>query len=542
MDNDLLNGFVPHSDELELHYKQQGIWDNKPIWELITRHCRDFPNRCAVSDLSHQLTYAELVKEADDIAAGLLAKGYSKGERAILQCSNQVSFATTLLGLFRAGLVPVLALPAHRNNEICHFAQVSGARVYITSGVEGDKNRHSMIEQIREQAGTLREVFSLDASDPFEPLPKGESQNFTPASTDPDAPALFLVSGGTTGLPKLIPRSHNDYRYNIACASAACKLKSNDVYLTVLPAAHNFPLGCPGILGTLAVGGQVVFSQDASPDHCFEIIERFSVSAVALVPALAQVWTAATAWEDANLSSLRLLQVGGSKLSETDAHAAMNAFPEALQQVFGMAEGLVCYTRYGDTAEVIATTQGRPMSPLDELRVIDDLGQEVVEGEEGELLTRGPYTIRGYYRAEEHNRNAFTADGFYRSGDRVRIQADGNIIVTGRIKDVVNRGGETFACDEIEEHLLAHPNIQQAAVLPLPDKELGEQVGAAIVCAGKAPTLQVLRDFLTERGLASFKLPERLNVLTQLPVTAVGKIDKKQIPGPKGGVPWSEFT
>ncbi|WP_299941386.1 AMP-binding protein [uncultured Microbulbifer sp.] len=528
MNNDLLNGFKPHPEEIELHYKQQKIWDNQPIWELITRTARNLPDRCAVRDLSHQLTYAELLKEADLFAAGLLAKGFNTGERVVFQWSNQVSFATTLLGIFRAGLVPVMALPAHRQNEICHFAQLSGASVYITSGVEGDASRHKMIEQIAEQAKTLRGIYSADDKDPFEPLPKGKGQ-FTPPPIDPDAPALFLVSGGTTGLPKLIPRSHNDYRYNIACATAACELQSDEVYLAVLPAAHNFPLGCPGILGTLAMGGQVVFTRDASPDQCFELIERFGVTATALVPALSQVWTAATAWEEADLSSIHLLQVGGSKLAKTDAQAAMAAFPGALQQVFGMAEGLVCYTRLGDTDEVVATTQGRPMSPLDELRVVDNQGQEVGAGDEGELLTRGPYTLRGYYRAEKHNRSAFTSGGFYRSGDRVRIQADGNIIVTGRLKDVVNRGGEIFACEEIEEHLLAHPNIQQAAVVPLPDKDLGEQVGVAIVCTDKTITLQALRDFLTERGLAAFKLPERLNVLSRLPVTAVGKIDKKQI-------------
>ncbi|WP_444931048.1 (2,3-dihydroxybenzoyl)adenylate synthase [Microbulbifer sp. SSSA002] len=529
MEENLLNGYIPHREELELFYQQQGTWDNRPIWELITRNAKNSPNRCAVRDQVGQLTYVELVNEADSIAAGLVEQGYKAGERAILQWSNQVSFITTLLGLFRAGLVPVLALPAHRQNEICHFAQVSDASIYITSGTEGDENRHCMIEQVASQSTSLRGIYSADVQDSFPPLPRGESQDFTPAFADPNTPALFLVSGGTTGLPKLIPRTHNDYRYNIACAAAACHLGKDDIYLAVLPAAHNFPLGCPGILGTLSVGGQVIFTQDASPDYSFELIERFGVTATALVPALAQVWTAATEWEDADLSSLRLLQVGGSKLSQTDAKAAINALPGALQQVFGMAEGLICCTRHEDSAEVITETQGRPMSPLDELRVVDDCGQEVKTGEEGELLTRGPYTLRGYYRADQHNRRAFTPDGFYRSGDRVRILDNGNIVVTGRLKDVVNRGGETFACDEIEEHLLAHPSIQQAAVIPLPDKELGEQVGAAIVCADKAPSLQILRDFLSERGLATFKLPEQLKVLSHLPLTAVGKVDKRKL-------------
>ncbi|AWF81319.1 2,3-dihydroxybenzoate-AMP ligase [Microbulbifer sp. A4B17] len=529
MENNLLNGYTPHPKELEAFYQQQGIWDNQPIWELITRNAKNSPNRCAVRDLSDQLTYAELVNEADSIAAGLVEQGYKAGERAILQWSNQVSFITALLGLFRAGMVPVLALPAHRQNEICHFAQVSGASIYITSGVEGDESRRSMIEQIASQSPTLRGVYSSDESDSFPPLPRRECQGFTPVPVDPKAPALFLVSGGTTGLPKLIPRTHNDYRYNITCATTACNLGKDGIYLAVLPAAHNFPLGCPGILGTLSMGGQVIFTKDASPDYCFELIERYGVTATALVPALAQVWTAATEWEDADLSSLRLLQVGGSKLSPTDAKAAIDAFPGALQQVFGMAEGLICYTYHEDNDETITNTQGRPMSSLDTLKVVDEYGQEVKAGEEGELLTRGPYTLRGYYRAEEHNRRAFTPDGFYRSGDRVRILDNGNIVVTGRLKDVVNRGGETFACDEIEEHLLAHPSIQQAAIIPLPDQEMGEQVGAAIVCADKTPSLQTLRDFLTERGLASFKLPEQLKVLSRLPVTAVGKVDKRKL-------------
>ncbi|WP_444939219.1 (2,3-dihydroxybenzoyl)adenylate synthase [Microbulbifer sp. JMSA002] len=529
MENNLINGYTPHPKELEDFYQQQGIWDNQPIWELITRNAKNFPNQCAVRDLSDQLTYAELVNEADSIAAGLVEQGYKVGERAILQWSNQVSFITTLLGLFRAGLVPVLALPAHRQNEICHFAQVSGASIYITSGAESGASRHSMIEQIASQSPTLRGIYSSDENDTFPSLPRRECQGFTPVPVDPNAPALFLVSGGTTGLPKLIPRTHNDYRYNITCATAACNLGKDEIYLAVLPAAHNFPLGCPGILGTLSMGGQVIFTKDASPDYCFELIERYGVTATALVPALAQVWTAATEWEDADLSSLRLLQVGGSKLSPTDANAAIDAFPGALQQVFGMAEGLICYTHREDNNETITNTQGRPMSSLDTLKVVDEYGQEVKAGEEGELLTRGPYTLRGYYRAEEHNRRAFTPDGCYRSGDRVRILDNGNIVVTGRLKDVVNRGGETFACDEIEEHLLAHPHIQQAAIIPLPDKELGEQVGAAIVCADKAPSLHMLRDFLTKRGLAAFKLPEQLSVLSRLPVTAVGKIDKKKL-------------
>jgi non-ribosomal peptide synthetase component E (peptide arylation enzyme) len=197
---------------------------------------------------------------------------------------------------------------------------------------------------------------------------------------------------------------------------------------------------------------------------------------------------------------------------------------------FGMAEGLINLTHPDDPLDVIRETQGRPVSPGDEIRVVDDEGNDVAAGEVGELITRGPYTIRGYYRAEEHNRTAFTADGFYRTGDMVRIHRTGNLVVEGRKKDMINRGGEKISAEEIENLMLAHEAVKMVAVVAMPDPVMGEKSCAFVIPnPGHSVTLQQLGDFLVGKQIAKFKLPERLELVQEFPLTSVGKVSKKDL-------------
>ena len=198
---------------------------------------------------------------------------------------------------------------------------------------------------------------------------------------------------------------------------------------------------------------------------------------------------------------------------------------------FGTYYRLLCATHRGDPEEVVVETQGRPVSPDDEIRVVDDNDKDVAPGEIGELICRGPYTIRGYYRAAEHNRAAFTEDGFYRTGNLVRLHPSGNLIVEGRRKDLINRGGEKISAEEIENLLLGHPAVLNAAVVAMPDPVLGERACAYVIPRpGAPPTLAELTRFLSEdKHIARFKLPERLELRERLPMTAVGKISKKDL-------------
>jgi mycobactin salicyl-AMP ligase len=194
-----------------------------------------------------------------------------------------------------------------------------------------------------------------------------------------------------------------------------------------------------------------------------------------------------------------------------------------------MAEGLVNYTRPGDSVDLLDHTQGAPLCPADELRIVDEDGTEVAPGQEGELLVRGPYTLNGYYRAPRENKRSFSPDGFYRTGDRVRRLTNGYLEVTGRIKDVIHRGGETASAPDIEEHLLTHPAIAAAAAVPVPDPYLGEKICAAIVFRGPSVDLPELHSYLDGRGLAPHSRPDTLLALPSLPLTPVGKVDKKAI-------------
>jgi 2,3-dihydroxybenzoate-AMP ligase len=172
---------------------------------------------------------------------------------------------------------------------------------------------------------------------------------------------------------------------------------------------------------------------------------------------------------------------------------------------------------------------GTPLSPDDEIKVVGEDGAELGREQIGELLTRGPYTLRGYYCAEEHNARAFTADGWFRTGDLVRITEAGNMVVEGRVKDVINRGGEKVLPAEVEDHLLAHPDVRDVAVIGLPDPLLGERTCACVVSAGADVDVAGLRRFLIERGVAQFKLPDVVHVVDSFPHTKVGKVNKAEL-------------
>lgn len=522
-------GYVPFPDDNAREYRDAGYWTGRALGDLLRATAGQRPDSPAVHTGESTLTYAELDAAADRMAHGLLALGIAPGDRVVVQLPNVAEFATVLFGLLRAGIIPVLTLPAHRRAEIEHLAALSESVAYLIPDRAGDFDYRELASEVAAAVPSLRHVLVLGDPGPHTELRAVPREGGELPAIDPADIALMLVSGGTTGLPKLIARTHDDYVYNATASAEVCALTGDDVYLITLPAAHNFPLACPGILGTVATGGSLVFTLDPSPEAVFAAIEQHGVTVTAVVPPLAQLWSAAVEWEEADLSSLRLLQVGGAKLAEVNAREVEPALGCRLQQVFGMAEGLLNYTRLDDDDELVYTTQGRPLSAADELRVVDGDGEPVAPGEEGELLTRGPYTLRGYYRAPEHNARAFTPDGFYRSGDLVRQLPSGHLIVSGRIKDVINRGGENISCDELEEHLLAHPAVRHAAAVGLPDATLGEKVCVVLVVTDELPSLAELKTFLTERGLATYKLPDVVRRAEALPLTAVGKIDKKSL-------------
>lgn len=533
---DVLDGFVPFPADRAAAYRAAGYWAGRPLDAILTDAAQQWPDRAAVVDAmgDTDLSYADLDDQANRAASGLRGAGIAPGDRVLVQLPNGCQFAVALFGLLRAGAIPVMCLPGHRAAEMGHFAAVSGATALLIADTAGGFDYRTMARGLVERCTALEHVIVDGDPGPFTSWAQLRDRAVTgapPSAPDPGSPALLLVSGGTTGMPKLIPRTHDDYAFNARASAELCGLTGEDVYLAVLSAGHNFPLACPGLLGAMTVGATTVFGTDPSPEAAFAAVARHGVTVTALVPALAKLWAQACDWEPVTPKTLRLLQIGGAKLEPEDARLVRSALTPGLQQVFGMAEGLLNYTRLDDPAELTEHTQGRPLCPADELRVVDAEGNPVPQGEEGELLVRGPYTFNGYFRADRDNERSFDPDGFFRSGDVVRLRNDGYLVVTGRVKDVICRGGETISAADLEEQLHGHPAIFSAAAVALPDPYLGEKICAAVVFNGPELTLAELNGYLDQRGVAAHARPDVLVAMTSLPTTPIGKIDKKAIAG-----------
>lgn len=536
--------WTPWPQELAARYRREGWWRGEPLWWLLAHAVRRHPDRLALVCGARRWSYAQLDEQARRVAAGMRQEGIAPGQNVVLQLPNIAEFFVSCFALWRLGARPIMALPGHRRSEIGYFCQLSGATACIVADQDGGFDYRALARDVKRHASALQRVFVVSlAGQGDEVGPADEANGFrsfaqlTQAEPlacdagfgDASGLALLQLSGGSTGLPKLIPRTHDDYAYSVRASAEICGLDASTVYLAVLPVAHNFPLSSPGTLGVFHAGGTVVLARQSHPDHVFALIERERVNMSAVVPPLAQAWLDALPGARHEVSSLRHLLVGGAKLAREVAVRIDTEWGCRLQQVFGMAEGLVNYTRDDDAPDTVLTTQGRPISPGDELRVVDDDDVDVPPGASGHLLVRGPYTIRGYFRADAHNARAFTLEGYYRTGDIVRRLDSGHLIVEGRAKDQINRGGEKIAAEEVENHLLAHPAIHDAALVAVPDPHLGERSCAVLVSRGEPPTRQALVGFLRQRGLAAYKFPDRYEFVNTLPKTSVGKINKRAL-------------
>lgn len=522
-----LPGVVPYPEEMVRRYREKGYWTGRTHSDLLDDTVTAHPNRIAVVDDCRTLTYFRLAERVQIVAGELSSRGIGRGDRVVVHLPNTAEYVEVVFALFEIGALPVFALAAHRAGDIVQFCSATTARAYITVDRFGATDFANIAADIAGECPDLSTVIIARGDENWttaRPLPRRNRSL-------PSDIAFLQLSGGTTGTPKLIPRTHDDYLYSVRESARICGIDSSSVMLAVLPISHNFTMSSPGLLGIVAVGGSVVMATDPSPDTCLPLVQHHSVTHVALVPPLLVAWLNSAARSVWDISSLRALWVGGAKLP---AEVARRVTPElgcALTQVFGMAEGLVSYTRPGDDLDTVCTTQGRPISPDDEVRVVNDSGVPVADGESGNLQTRGPYTIRGYYRAPEADRIAFTADGFYCTGDIVVRDHRGYLQVVGRTKDQINRGGEKVAPAMVENHLLAHHEIHDVSVVGIPDDALGEKICAYVVrrdARSESPTAAQLRAFLrTERKVAAYTIPDRFEFVTEFPTTSVGKVDKK---------------
>jgi 2,3-dihydroxybenzoate-AMP ligase len=530
-------GWTPYPAEAAERYLREGYWRRETIAQAISaaarRHAAERPDAIAVADARRELGFTAMLHEAARVAALLESRGIGQGDRIIVQLPNCVEFVTLMLACAEIGAIPVMALPALRRAELEHLiALASPVAIAVAPQFRGFDHA-GLARELRQRSPSLRTVFATGPADETISLgsviePRGEIGS---RAGDPFDLALLLLSGGTTGLPKLIPRTHADYLCGAAASAPVCGITADSRVLIALPVEHHFALGAPGLVGALMAGATTILSESAQAVDIARIAAAENATHLPCVPALAISILLLPENARTGLRNLRVITVGGQRLQEPTARELRRVFPNLLvQQVLGMTEGVLCYTRLDEGDDLACTTQGRPASPGDEIRVVDSDGREAASGEMGELWCRGPCTVRGYYRAEAENHICFTADGFYRTGDLVRQTPSGNVIVAGRIKDQINRGGEKISAEEVESHIIAHPAVIAAAVVAMPDPRLGEKACAFVTLApGAALSLDGLAEFLAERGLARFKLPERIEVIEAMPLTNVGKIKKAEL-------------
>jgi len=535
----MLEGVVRFPPECAARYRAKGYWEDRSLRETFDEVFSKYAERLAVIDRDRYVTYAEINERATRLALNLLDEGLKPLDRIVMQLPNVAEFVYLYFALQKIGCIPIMALPTHRYREINQFVELSDAVACATPDRVGDFDYTKLIHRVRAARRTLRLGIILgDAPEGFLSLTelieresKRSAEDLKAISIDAEDPALFQLSGGTTGVPKLIPRTHNDYVYNSRAAVRVTAVGPDSVLLNVLPLAHNLPLACPGLQGFLLSGGKVVLSTSTQAADLLPLIERHRVTHIHVVPALLIRWINDPLIEKFDLSSLEVIQSGGQRLQPEIRRRTKELIPSVtVQENFGMSEGMLMFVRLDDPDDVRMETVGRPISTDDEVRLVDDDDKEVAPGDVGEFLVRGPYTLRGYYGVPEYNAQAFTSDGFYRSGDLMRQHPSGNYMVEGRKKDLINRGGEKISAEEIENLILTQPTVQNVACVPMPDPVLGERLCACVILRRHCSlSLEELVAFLADQEIAKHKFPERLEIMDEFPLSPFGKVSKKDL-------------
>ena len=533
----MLEGVVKYPSEFATKYRARGYWEDRSIASHSSEWFSKYAQRTAIIDGDLTVSYKELDERSTNLALNLLDLGFAPLDRVVVCLPNVVEFSYLYFGLQKIGVIPIMALPTHRYLEVSQFVDIAQAKACFVPAKTRDYSFTDLVSRLLKEKKCLEMGIVLGQTDGnflnldelITRKPRASQSDIDAIQIDPDDPAVFQLSGGTTGIPKLIPRTHNDYICNTRFACASTETAQNKILLDILPIGHNLPLACPGMQGFLMKGGTVVFSQTTRGDTLFPLIEKHRVTHIHCVPALLIRWIHDEKINDFDLSSLEYIQSGGQRLQPEVRRRTYDLLPNVfVQENFGMAEGMLFFAEKHHEESVRMETVGFPMCEDDEVRIVDEEDNVVSFGEVGELCCRGPYTLRGYFGSPDHNARAFTVDGFYRTGDLMRQHPSGAFLVEGRKKDLINRGGEKISAEEIENLILSHPAVKNVACIAIPDPILGERMCACVIPTnGQKLTFEDLVGHLETYELARFKLPERIELMEDFPLSPFGKVSKK---------------
>ncbi len=533
---------VAYPADLAESYRAAGYWSRRPLAAELAAAFDTHAERTALITATVRWTYAELAEQVGAFARGITAATELRtGDAVLFQMGNVAETVVAYLGSLFAGLRPVCTLPQHGPREIGLLARHIGARGLYTQADFGKGELPATARALLAD-GTVADVVIargpvFDGAVGFDAvLARGRAETTAvPVPVPHDDVAVFQLSGGTTGLPKVAPRRHEEYAYNARAWARAVGWSPRTRLLYPLPIMHNAGIAL-ALQPALFSGASLVLAESADMGLLLRLIASERPTTLPLMPpALAIRMLDDPRTRDVDLSCITDYIVGGQRLPVEISRRLRDELGIDVRQMFGMAEGMFLVTPDGADEDTRFHTVGAPISPGDEVRIVDPVTDAVLTSDDlGELCVRGPYTIRGYYRAAGHNRTAFTADGFYRTGDLARRHTVGDrsfYSIEGRIKDVINRGVEKIHAEEVEELILDHPDVANAALVAMPDPVLGERACAYLVQEpGTEPvTVASLGEHLRRHGLARYKLPERVEIVDAFPLSNVGKVSKKAL-------------
>jgi 2,3-dihydroxybenzoate-AMP ligase/mycobactin salicyl-AMP ligase len=536
----VIEGFMPYDPEAAANYQRRRWWLGLTLGDMFDKTCDLYPSKEALVGSGRRYTYSELRVAVDTMAFRLLQQGFKPGDRVLLQLPNWPEFVVSYFALQKAGLIMVLLTVNHSAAEISHLSDLTQPRGWILPARYRETDMVPLVQNTMAHNPNLDMAILAGAS-----IPSGFMQlndllqtratdeeiqtALAQARPDPQGVCQILPSGGTTGLPKGAPRTHNDYICNVEYKSRAWHLNVTDTCLVTTTVGHNLAL-LVCITGPVFQGATIVMLDSTYPQDFCQTVQDEKITCTGMVPTLISRIVNFDNLAKYDLSSLRKIYVGAANSPPDLVQRVENKLGPRYINAFGMVEGPCAQTRPDDTLDIRTQTIGRPVCPYDEIKTIDSTGKPTGTGIEGEMVAKGPGVFAGYFKNPEANQSAFTPDGYFRTGDLAVIDENGTIRISGRVKDIIIRGGENIGAREVEELISAYDPVEYAAVVGMPDPELGEQICAYIKpVAGASVSHEDIVGYLNQSGAARKFIPARTEIVSDIPLTAAGKADKKAL-------------
>jgi 2,3-dihydroxybenzoate-AMP ligase/mycobactin salicyl-AMP ligase len=535
-----IEGFTEYAKEDREKYNRRRWWLGITWGDMFDKATDLYPGKIGLVDGVGRWTYSQLREKVDRLAIGLMGLGIKPLDRVFLQFPNWHEYIYAFFAMQKIGAITVLLIPRHNQLEIKHLARLTEPVAWILPEWYAKVDYQPVIDDVLKENPGIKYIIqvrpggkgkylNLDKLIEQAELTKDNLKELENRRPDPDEVSHIMPTGGTTGLPKASPRTHNCYIENIEYHSRAWEITSNDTLMVITPVGHSMAMHW-GIGAAFFNYAKLVLLDSVKAEDICEWIQKEKVTAIPSVPALIARVVNMEGLEKYDLSSLRTISVGGAPSSPELVRSVYDRLKCIFINGFGSSEGTNTATRPGDSMDIICNSVGRPVCPYDTIKIIDDAGNELPPGVEGELVSKGPGIFTGYFKSPEENRQIFTKDGFFRTGDKAKKDQFGNITITGRIKDIIIRGGEKISPADIEKLISGHPDVREVAVVGMPDPVLGERICAYVILRpGTRLTLEEIIAFLKRIGASVQQLPERIEFVQVLPMTKVGKVDKKAL-------------